>query len=117
MDCSLPIVRIWAAAAWADGRLHPAEAAALRRLIEASSDLRGDDRQAALASLERGPDLDLAEVRALPREAREGAYRAALGIVVLDHHLADEEKAFLVRLRGALDLDEATLGRIESERR
>ena len=50
-------------------------------------------------------------------EAREGVYRAALGIVRLDGKVTAEERAFLLRLRGVLDLDEATIGRIEAENR
>jgi hypothetical protein len=53
----------------------------------------------------------------LSRDAREGVYRAALGIVKLDGQVTDDERAFLVRLRAATDLDAATLARIEGEPR
>jgi uncharacterized membrane protein YebE (DUF533 family) len=112
---SLPIIRIWAAAAWADGKLHAAEAASLRRLIDSSDDLDADARKLALGMLDGPPELDVAEIRALPRSAREGAYRAALAIVRLDRKVTDDERAFLERLRPALDLDEETLRRIDKQ--
>ena len=113
---SLQIVRLWAAAAWADGKIHPAEAAALKRLIEASDDLDAERRASALQLLESA-DVDVAEVKLLPSDAREGVYRAALGIVKLDGQVTDDERAFLARLREATGLDAAALARIESEPR
>lgn len=113
---SLLVVRLWAAAAWADGKMHPNEAAALKRLISASDDLDGERAAQAMALLESA-DVDPAEVKRLPRDAREGVYRAALGIVKLDGAVTDDERAFLARLRAVIDLDPATLERIESESR
>jgi tellurite resistance protein len=110
---SLLIVRLWAAAAWADGKMHPAEAAALRRLIDATD---GIDKEKALELL-NSADVDVNEVKRLPPAAREGVYRAALGIVKIDGVVTDDEKAFIARLRGAIELDEATLTRIEAEAR
>ena len=110
---SLRTLRLWAAAAWADGVLHPTEAAALKRLIEASDDLGAEERKAALHLLDSPPPVDVGEVRALRPEAREGVYRAALDIVRLDRVVAPEEEAFLTRLRQVLDLDEKILARIE----
>jgi tellurite resistance protein len=112
---SLSIVRLWAAAAWADGTLDPREAAALKRYIEASPELHGEERREALALLDGKPDVDVAEARALSPTAREGVYRAALGIVRLDRKVTPDEEAWLGRLRAVLDLDPATLRRIEAE--
>ena len=112
---SLRTVRLWAAAAWSDGNLHPAEAAAIERFIDASGDLTGYDRSHAVALLTAAPDIQVDEVRRLPAEAREGVYRAARRIVRLDRKVTDEERAFLAKLRAALDLDEATIARIEGE--
>ncbi len=109
------ILRLWAACAWSDGELHEAEAAALQRFIGASDELTGDQRAEAQALLAGAPDVDVAEVRELSAEARQGVYRAARGIVRLDRKVTDEETEFLDRLRAALDLDEATIARIESE--
>lgn len=112
---SLRILRIWAGAAWADGKLLPSEAAALRRFVEHSDDLSPDQQREALSVLKAAPPFDAAEVRALPRVAREGVLRAAIGIVRLDRQVTPEEHAFLATLRAALDLDAATLKRIEGE--
>lgn len=108
------ILRLWAACAWADEELHPAEAAALQRFIGASDDLTSDQRGEAQALLAAAPEVNVDEVRALSAEAREGVYRAALGIVRLDRKVTDDEKAFLARLRASLDLDEATIQQIEA---
>jgi tellurite resistance protein len=106
---------MWAAAAWADGKMHPKEADALRRLIEAS-DLDAESRKQALGLLESA-NVAPEEIRGLSRDAREGVYRAALGIVKLDGKVTDDEREFLARLRAATDLDAATLQRIEAEPR
>ena len=112
---SLRILRLWAACAWADDELHPAEAAALERFIAASDDLSTDEIAEAKALLSAPPDVDVDEVRELPPTARQGVYRAALGIVRLDRRVTAEEESFLIRLRAALDLDESTVLRIEAE--
>lgn len=109
------ILRLWAACAWADGKLHPAEAAALERLLAATDDLTPEERTKARAFFEAAPDVDVAEVRELAASARQGVYRAALGIVKLDREVSDDERALLSRLRSALDLDEETIRRIEAE--
>ena len=110
------IVRLWAAAAWADGVLHPAEAAALRRLIDASDDLDADGRAQALALLDSPPDVKVEEVLKLGPAAREGVYRAALGIIRLDGRVTADEEEWVSKLRARLGLDEATLKKIEAER-
>lgn len=111
---SLQILRLWAACAWADQKMHPAEAAALERLI-AASDLTGREVEQAHALLSSAPKVEVDEVRKLAPEAREGVYRAALGIVKLDRVVTDDELAFLARLRTSLDLDESIIARIEAE--
>lgn len=112
---SLQILRLWAACAWADGVLHPTEAAALGRYLGAAQDLSPDQRVEAAALLEAKPDVEVGEVKALPAPAREGVYRAARHIVRLDGTVTDDERAFLSRLRAALDLDAATIDKIEAE--
>jgi hypothetical protein len=112
---TLTIVRLWAGAAWADGVLHPAEAAALRRLIDASDDLAGEARVQALALLEAAPAVTVEEVRKLAPAAREGVYRAVLGIIRLDGKVTADEEEWVAKLRARLNLDEATMRRIEGE--
>jgi len=112
---SLRIFRMWAAAAWADSHLHPTEEAALRRFIEASGDLTSDERKQAFSYLEKPLTVDPSEVKSLQRDAREGVYRAVLGIVRLDRIVTSEELEWLERLRTHLDLDAATIHRIDAE--
>jgi uncharacterized membrane protein YebE (DUF533 family) len=111
---SLQILRLWAACAWSDFQMHPAEAAAIERLI-AASELTDAELAQARALLSSAPGVDVEEVRKLSPDAREGVYRAALGIVKLDRVVTDEERAFLARLRASLDLDESIIARIEAE--
>lgn len=108
------IVRLWAACAWADKKMHPAELAALKRCIEAQ-DLSGAEAAEAQSLLERPGELDLAEVRKLDASSREGVYRAAVGIARLDREVSEEEIRFLSNLRENLDLDPATIERIDAE--
>ncbi len=113
---SQTILRLWAAAAWADGAMHPSEAAALERLIRASDELSETEREEAQSYLIAKPEIVLSEeVQGLSPEAREGVYRAARGIVMLDRELAPEEEEFLSRLRVSLELDEATIAKLDAE--
>ncbi|MCA9578338.1 MAG: DUF533 domain-containing protein [Polyangiales bacterium] len=112
---TLRILELWAATAWADGHLHPNEAAALERRIEASPDLSRAELETARRLLSHPPDVSVDAVQALDAIAREGVYRAALGIVALDGVLHERERAFITRLRAALGLAEATLVAIEAE--
>ncbi|MBT8495960.1 MAG: hypothetical protein KJO07_23145, partial [Deltaproteobacteria bacterium] len=59
---SLLTVKLWAAAAWADGEIHPTEEAALKRLIEASDDLDGEARTEALGFLQSQPEVSVDDV-------------------------------------------------------
>lgn len=114
---SLQIIRLWAAAAWADDVLHPREESALKRLIAASDDLSEGEKEQALSFLSANPKVPVDEVRNLSQESREGVYRAALGIVMLDRELAPSEEAFLQRLRDALELEEGTIAKLDAEAR
>jgi tellurite resistance protein len=112
---SLLTVKLWAAAAWADGELHPTEAAALKRLIEASDDLSGEARAEAMTYLSAKPEVSVEDVNDLDEPARQGVLRAAQQIVAIDGLLKDEEMAFLDKLKKTLELDESTKSKIESE--
>ena len=112
---TLQIARLWAAAAWADDKLHPAEAAALRRFIEASDDLGDEERHAALDLLSKKPDVEVGEIDQLEKDARQGVYRAALGIVRLDGAVTTDEIEWLAELRNRLKLDATTVDRIDRE--
>ncbi len=104
----LTVIRIWAATAWADGKLAIAEAEALRRLID-GAELDDADRETARGFLHAPVDLDDTALAALSLDARRGIYRAACRVATLDREVGDDERALLARLcdRLALPGDEA----------
>jgi uncharacterized membrane protein YebE (DUF533 family) len=108
----LSVIRIWAAAAWADGVIAEAEAAALRRLI-AAAQLSEDEKPQALAFLETRVELDTAALTALSPDARKGIYRAACRLAAVDHDVAAAERIFLGRLRDGLAISEDEAREIE----
>src|SRR5688572_18364323 len=113
---TLAIARIWAAAAWADGVLHQTEAAALRRFLEAATELDAAERAAAEQLFEGPPVISIeAEVAKLSEESKEGVYRAVTGIMWLDGKLVEDELSFVARLRDQLGLPAALIARIEQE--
>lgn len=113
---SFAIARLWAAAAWADGELHPAEAAAYHRFLEAAG-LDEAQKQQAEGFLAKQPAVSFDEVEKLSTPAKEGLYRAIIGLVLIDGKVTDDELQFVTRLRDQLALDPATIQRIESEKR
>ena len=104
----LNVIRIWAATAWADGKLAEPEAHALRRLID-GAELDDAERATARGFLDAKVDLDEAGLAAMSLDARRGVYRAACRIAVLDREVAQAERDMLGRLRDGLGLpaDEA----------
>ena len=112
---SLQIIRLWAAAAWADNELHKTEAAALERLIAASEDLSEVERAEAFSFLQQAPEVDLSSVQTLSSIAREGVYRAARGIIGLDGEIVASETEFLGRLQETLGLDSHTIKALDAE--
>jgi uncharacterized membrane protein YebE (DUF533 family) len=109
----MSVLRVWAALAWADGVVAPAEAEALRRLI-AVAPIEEAERATALAWLDEPIELDTSKVRKLGIESRHGVYQAAVRLARIDLNLASQERALLERLRVALDIDEPTAAAIES---
>jgi uncharacterized membrane protein YebE (DUF533 family) len=109
----MKMLRAWAAAAWADGKLHPNEKRALERFIQAAKGLTDHERATAGEVLEKPQQIDAAELRSLGKDAREGVYRAARSILGLDLVIPPEELEWLAKLREVLELDAATMDRIE----
>ena len=109
----LQVIRVWAALAWADGEVVEQEARALDRLIEAAG-LSAGDAERARSFLREPVELDTVGLSSLDEAARVGIYRAAARLARVDHEVADEERAFLVRLRTGLGLDEDTALQIEA---
>lgn len=108
----LSVIRIWAAMAWADGKIADQEAEAMKRLID-GAELTDDERATALSWLEHRVDLDTAGVADLSERAREGIYRAAVRLAGVDLEVAEAERTFLGRLREGLGLDEAKAKALE----
>ncbi|MCG8417556.1 MAG: hypothetical protein MJE77_06375 [Proteobacteria bacterium] len=101
----LSVIRVWAALAWSDGVIVPAEAAAMRKVIGAAA-LTDEERATALSWLEHEVELDTDQLTGLTDQARLGIYRAAAQLAVVDLKIVDAERVFLRRLRRGLHLTE-----------
>lgn len=109
----MSVLRVWAATAWADGVVAPAEAEALRRLI-AVAPIAEAERGTALSWLDEPIELDVSSLRRLGTESRHAVYQAAVRLARIDLNVAAQERAMLERLREALSIDPATAADIES---
>lgn len=99
----LTVIRIWAAVAWADGVIAPAEASALRRLID-NAKLEGEELARAEGYLETRTELDSDGFDDMSADSRAGIYRAACRMAALDREVAADERTLLVKLRDSLGL-------------
>jgi uncharacterized membrane protein YebE (DUF533 family) len=102
----LSVIRVWAAMAWADGVIADSERAAIQKLI-AVAQLSDGEKATAEGFLDSKVELDTAQISGLSDQAREGIYRAAARLAMVDLELAEEESAMLERLRDGLGLDAA----------
>jgi uncharacterized tellurite resistance protein B-like protein len=109
----LSVIRMWAAIAWADGELAPAEADGLRRLIR-TAELTADERTAAEQLLDAQVVLSDTDLRGVDPAARYGIYRAACKMAVVDHVFAAAERQMLDKLRVLLDISDEIASHIES---
>lgn len=110
----MAVLRAWAAMAWADGVIAPAEAEALRRLV-AVAPIQPGERETALSWLEQPVRLDTDFAARLGKESRRGVYLAAVRLAKVDLHVADQERDLLNQLREALGIDAAAAEAIEAE--
>lgn len=110
----LSVIRVWAAVAWADGKLADAEAEGLRRLIR-TADLTTAERVEAGKLLDAKVAMPDAYLEALPAEARRGIYRAACKMAVVDREVNASERGILLKLRALLDIPEDVAGEIEAD--
>jgi uncharacterized membrane protein YebE (DUF533 family) len=110
----LTVIRVWAAVAWADGVLAESEAEGMRRLIR-GAELTADERTQAMETLEGEVKLPAAYLTNLSGEARQGIYRAACRMAIVDHVLHENERAVLDKLRGLLGVPEDLAKEIEAE--
>jgi glutathione peroxidase len=102
----LEAVRIWAAAAWADGELSPAEAQVVRRLIEVGP-LGPDDRAAAQRWLHTRVHLGQVDLGPLGADARGDIYASAVRVAAAGDGVVRAEREFLSRLQATLGIAEA----------
>lgn len=110
----LSVIRVWAAIAWADGKLAEPEAEGLRRLIR-SADLTDEEREASAKLLTAPvamPDTFLSD---LTEDARNGIYRAGCRIALVDHMFTQTERSMLDRLRALLGITEEHAKTIEGD--
>lgn len=107
----LAVIRVWAALAWADDVIQDSERAAILKLISVAQ-LSDTEREQAKAMLESKVELETQPIVGLSQPAREGIYRAALRLAMVDLDLADEETAMLMRLRDGLSISEEDATRI-----
>lgn len=110
----MSVLQVWAAIAWADGVIAPAEAEAMRRLI-AAAPIDEAERVEATTWLTERVELDTARVSELSDEARQGIYQAAVRLARVDLDLASEEKDMLVKLREKLRIDADVAAEIEAK--
>lgn len=101
----LAVIRVWAAIAWADGVIADSERAAIGKLISVAQ-LSDGDRETANGLLETKVELSTDGIVGLSAPARQGIYRAALRMALVDLEMADEEATMLARLRKGLGIDE-----------
>ena len=109
----LAVIRVWAALAWADGVIQDSERDAITKLISVAQ-LSDEDRKTAMGFLDAKVELATDSISGLSAPAREGIYRAALRMAMVDLDMAKEETAMLARLREGLNIDEATAKSIET---
>ena len=106
-------VKVWAAAAWADGVISPEEAMVMRAIVS-SAKLTDDEKQAALGWLDNKIELADVDLSTIAVHDREHIYAAALGVVAIDKEIAEGETVFLGRLRQALEIGEETAKRMHA---
>lgn len=108
----LAVIRVWAALAWADEVIQDSERAAILKLISVAQ-LSDEERETAKAMLDSKVELDTQSISGLSKPAREGIYRAALRVAMVDLDMAAEEAAMLKRLREGLKISDEDASKIE----
>lgn len=98
-------VKVWAAAAWADGVIVEEEAQGMKAFLSVAK-LNSAEVQTALGWLDDKVELDDVDVASIPPQNRQNIFAAALGVVSIDNEVHEKEVQFLERLREALEIDE-----------
>lgn len=99
-------LKVWIAAAWADGVLTTGERSSIEAAI-AIAKLSDAEREAARGWLTNKIELDDIHLSKVPGDERAGIYAAALSVVAVDEQVAAQEVKFLERLQKALHIDAA----------
>jgi uncharacterized membrane protein YebE (DUF533 family) len=117
MNAMLTSIKVWAAAAWADGMVLEEEALAME-LIIAAAPITDAERAVAREWITHPVSLEDLDLSAIPHDERLVMYTDACKLVGVDHYIASAERGFLFRLGKALALsdDEARRARHDAER-
>jgi uncharacterized membrane protein YebE (DUF533 family) len=110
-DKVLLALKVWVAAAWADGVISKQEADGVRAVIETAR-LTDEERQTARGWLEKKIELDDINVSQIALDDRANIFAAALGVVAIDDEVVAAEHTFLERLQIALQIDDKTAAEI-----
>jgi uncharacterized membrane protein YebE (DUF533 family) len=105
-DYLLTAVKVWAAAAWADGVLVESEKMTMNAIIQAGK-LTDEQRATARGFLDKKVTLDDVDLAAIPAGEKLHIYVVACGMVAFDKDVASAEKGFLDRLGKALGISDA----------
>jgi uncharacterized membrane protein YebE (DUF533 family) len=102
---TLSVIRLWAAIAWADGKIAEREGESLRRLIGLAKLDPGEATLAdALITKSAALPAEIAAPESLSDDAKNGIYRAACRMAMVDDELADAERSLLDQLREKLKI-------------
>jgi uncharacterized membrane protein YebE (DUF533 family) len=115
-DYLMTAVKVWAAAAWADGVIVESEALAMHAIIEVAklTDAQKDEARGWLTKKVALEDLKLA---AIPASERLHIYAVACGMIAFDKDIAADERSFLDRLAKALQIPDADAAKARSAAR
>jgi uncharacterized membrane protein YebE (DUF533 family) len=100
-------LKVWFAAAWADGVITDEEEAGMRQVIEVAK-LGEEEKKVARGWLTKKVSLDDINVSQIPPDDRLNIFTAALGVVAMDNEVAAAEHHFIERLQIALRIDDQT---------
>jgi uncharacterized membrane protein YebE (DUF533 family) len=102
----LTAVKVWAAAAWADGVIVESEAMTMKAIIEVAR-LSDAEKATARGWIDRKVTLEDVELDKIPASERVHIYSVACGMVAFDKDVAAAERGFLDRLGKALAISDA----------
>ena len=100
--------------AWADGKIVPAEATAMKEFISLAP-ISDEEQQIALGWLRERVELETSEFEGLRHDARASLYRSVARIAAIDKDVADAERALLKTLRTRLGIADELAESIENE--